>query len=475
MLVMKFGGTSVECAESITRVAKIVRERLHLRPVVVVSALARVTDQLQSLGSLSKAGRMDDAFALADGIEKRHADVARQLFGTKSVDFLSWLTSSFQDLRSLLGAISAIRELTPRTADRLLGFGECWSSCLMTEALKEHQLPAVLVNACHVVVTDAEHSQARPLMESIEARVNSKILPLLGHGCVPVLGGFIGATEDSVPTTLGRGGSDYTASLLGAALQAERIEIWTDVDGMMTTDPRICPDAQNIDSISFEEAAELAHFGAKVLHPKTLQPAVERGIPVYVLNSRHPENRGTRVELSGSSDESQVRSIACKRGIVLAEVFAKQGLDAKLTSSIFSAMEEQKCLLDLAAMSRSNLSLLLTSRDSAAALSDSLDGAANVKTTEGLALVSLVGRNVARDPVISACALSALSGLPVKMIFHGASDMNLSFVVEELQAEEAVRRMHRVMFPTPPSKEPPAELLGSSSLPFASALNVVEA
>jgi len=243
----------------------------------------------------------------------------------------------------------------------------------------------------------------------------------------------------------------------------------------MTTDPRICPDAQNIDSISFEEAAELAHFGAKVLHPKTLQPAVERGIPVYVLNSRHPENRGTRVEIGASSDESRVRSIACKRGIVLAEVFAKQGLDAKLTSSIFSAMEEQKCLIDLAAMSRSNLSLLLTSQDSVSVLSDSLDGVANVKTTAGVALVSLVGRNVARDPVISACALSALSGLPVKMIFHGASDMNLSFVIEERDAEEAVRRMHRVMFPPTPCKKSAQELLSASNLPFAAALNVVEA
>jgi len=475
MLVMKFGGTSVECADSIRRVARIVGERLSSHPVVIVSALARVTDQLQSLGSLSKAGYKDQALLLAEGIEKRHAEVARQLLGSKAVDFLDRMSPSFQDLRSLVAAISAIRELTPRTADRLLSFGERWSSCLVTEALREHQLPAVLVEAGRVVVTDAEHSQAVQRMERIEARAHSEVLPLLADGSVPIMGGFIGGTEDGVPTTLGRGGSDYTASLIGAALQAERIEIWTDVDGMMTTDPRICPDAQNIDSISFEEAAELAHFGAKVLHPKTLQPAVERGIPVYVLNSRHPENRGTRVEIGASSDESRVRSIACKRGIVLAEVFAKQGLDAKLTSSIFSAMEEQKCLIDLAAMSRSNLSLLLTSQDSVSVLSDSLDGVANVKTTAGVALVSLVGRNVARDPVISACALSALSGLPVKMIFHGASDMNLSFVIEERDAEEAVRRMHRVMFPPTPCKKSAQELLSASNLPFAAALNVVEA
>ncbi|HVH86623.1 MAG TPA: aspartate kinase, partial [Terriglobales bacterium] len=460
---------------SIRRVAKIVRERLHLCPVLVVSALARVTDQLQSLGSLSRAGRIDEALQLVDAIEQRHAEVARQLLGTKSADSVHRLESSFQDLRALLGAISAIKELSPRTADRLLSFGEHWSSSLISEALPHHHVPAVLVDACQVVVTDADHSHAAPLLEQIEQRVDGKVRPLLDNGHVPVLGGFIGATQEGEPTTLGRGGSDYTASIIGAALRADRIEIWTDVDGMMTTDPRICPDAQNIDSISFEEAAELAHFGAKVLHPKTLQPAVERGIPVYVLNSRHPENCGTRVEVGNCSDESRVRSIACKRGIILAEVFAKQGLDAKLTSSIFAAMEEQKCLVDLAAMSRSNLSLLLTSEDSAAALAESLDGVAAVKVTAGVALVSLVGRNVARDPVVSACALSALSGLPVKMIFHGASDMNLSFVVDEKQAEEAVRRMHGVMFSPPSPRERSSDLLASRNLSFATAVNAVEA
>jgi aspartate kinase len=288
-------------------------------------------------------------------------------------------------------------------------------------------------------------------MDLIASRVESQLKPLVKKGCIPVMGGFIGATEEGVLTTLGRGGSDFTASIVGAALGAERIEIWTDVNGMMTTDPRICPDAQNIDSISFEEAAELAHFGAKVLHPKTLQPAVEKGIPVYVLNSRHPENRGTRVETVSSNGEPRVRSIACKRGIRLAEVFAKQGLDAKLTSSIFAIAEQQDCLVDLAAVSRSNLSLLLTSPACAESLAKALDGVASLKVTEGVALVSVVGRNVARDPVISACALSALSGLPVKMIFHGASDMNLSFVVDESQADEAVRRMHRVMFPAAPN------------------------
>src|SRR5579872_385115 len=186
-------------------------------------------------------------------------------------------------------------------------------------------MPAVLVDAAEVVITDANHSHAAPRMEMIAERVAGILRPLVEGGALPVMGGFIGSTADAIPTTLGRGGSDFTASILGACLPAESIEIWTDVDGMMTADPRVCPEAQNIESISFEEAAELAHFGAKVQHPKTLQPAVDRNIPVYVLNSRHPENCGTRVDALDTSVEPRVRSIACKRGIVLAEVLASQG------------------------------------------------------------------------------------------------------------------------------------------------------
>jgi aspartate kinase len=453
MLVMKFGGTSVGCAESITRVCGIVRERLLLRPVVVVSALARVTDELQSMGVLSRDGRLEDAVSLLRAIEARHAGMARALFPGSSREFVEErLRPAFQEAHDLLKAIAAIQELTPRTLDRLLGFGERWSSALVAETFRAHGLAAVLVDAGAVIVTDANHSHATALMDLIKLRVASTVRPLLESGSIPVLGGFIGATTDGVPTTLGRGGSDFTASILGASLEAESIEIWTDVDGMMTADPRICPDAQNIDSISFEEAAELAHFGAKVLHPKTLQPAVERGIPVYVLNSRQPKNCGTRVETTNGHFEARVRSIACKRGITFAEVFAKQGLDAKLTASIFAVLEQEKCLLDLAAMSRSNFSLLLNSRSSAEALVEALNGDAAVSITNDLALVSLVGRNVARDPAICARALSALPERDVRMIFHGASDMHFSFVVADSDANEVVRALHRALFASEPQQ-----------------------
>ena len=451
MLVMKFGGTSVACAESIGRVARIVRERLDLQPVVVVSALAGVTDDLQTMGCLSRDGQLEEALSRLHVCENRHAEAAKALFPKSAAFFENNLRPLFDEARALLKAVFAVQEVTPRTLDRLLGFGERWSSCLVGEAFRGAGLRAIHVDAGDVIITDGNYSHAAPSMDVIAVRVASSIRPRVLSGCVPVLGGFIGSTVDGIPTTLGRGGSDFTASILGASLDAESIEIWTDVDGMMTADPRICPDAQNIESISFDEAAELAHFGAKVLHPKTLHPAMDRGIPVYVLNSRHPENCGTRVEITEPSEEGRVRSVACKRGITMAEVFARQGLDAKLTSAIFAALEEQKCLVDLAAMSRSNLSLLLNSRNSADALSECLQDRASVNIIEGSALVSLVGRNVARNPAICARALSALPDLPVRMIFHGASDMNLSFVVAEQDADEVVRCLHQALFPRQPA------------------------
>ena len=195
MLVMKFGGTSVECAESISRVAEIVRHRQHMQPVVVISALARITDQLQSLGALSKAGELDQALCLLDAIEKRHAEVAHSLLDGRSAEVLATLKPMFAEVAALLGAVAAINELSPRTSDRLLSFGERWSSVLVSEALRARHLPAVFVDACQVIVTDDDHTHAAPLFDLIASRVDSQMKSLVKKACIPVMGGFIGATQ----------------------------------------------------------------------------------------------------------------------------------------------------------------------------------------------------------------------------------------------------------------------------------------
>ncbi len=290
---MKFGGTSVEDATAIDRIAGIVKGRVPERPLVVVSAMAKVTDQLLAMAAAAGAGDLDKSLELCLKLRERHYTTAGELLGTGLHTGLhSELGDMFDALEQLLRGICAVGELTPRTSDHVASFGERLSSMIVTPAFVARGLKAVLLDARQVIVTDAQHMRAVPQIDEINHRLEVKVRPLLADGRVPVMGGFIGSTPEGKTTTIGRGGSDFSAALVGAGLNAERIEIWTDVDGMKTTDPRICPDAHRIKVISFEEAAELAYFGAKVLHPATVLPAVEKNIPVLVLNSRNPGKPG---------------------------------------------------------------------------------------------------------------------------------------------------------------------------------------
>ena len=298
LVVMKFGGTSVEDARAMERTAAIVagRRERGMRAVVVVSAMAKVTDQL--LAAAAAAGRGDKVTALGASarLRTRHVDTAAQLVpGARFVALHAALGAEFDALDDLLRGIAAVGELTPRTNDLVVSFGERMSSRMVAEAFRERGLEGAHVDARTCVITDASYGKAAPQEAAIEAKLLEHVLPLLEAGRTPVMGGFIGATAEGVTTTLGRGGSDYTAALVGGGLRAGAIEIWTDVNGIMTTDPRICGDALRVKTISFEEAAELAYFGAKVLHPATILPAVQRSIPVWVLNSRDAANEGPRL------------------------------------------------------------------------------------------------------------------------------------------------------------------------------------
>ena len=297
MIVMKFGGTSVENAEAIERVAKIVASRQDGLPLVVVSAMAKVTDQLVTMGQMAASGEADASLQLFRSMRERHFSTANSLLGTKRAASLApKLDPYFAELENFLRGLAAVRELTPRSSDYLLSFGELLSSLIVADAFAIRGLNSAWVDSRACLVTDATHTRATPHMEETREKSKKKIVPLLAKKKIPVMGGFIAATAGGVPTTLGRGGSDYSAAIIGAALDADRIEIWTDVEGMMTTDPRLCPDAKTIKQISFNEAAELAYFGAKVLHPATLLPAIHKNIPVYVLNSRNLKSKGTELQ-----------------------------------------------------------------------------------------------------------------------------------------------------------------------------------
>src|SRR5437899_5407318 len=329
MIVMKFGGTSVQDAKAIDRVAAIVRDRQRERPVVVVSALAKITDQLLAMASAAGAAKRDRALELSRNARERHYNMASDLLGTHAFEQIApELEADFDGLDELLRGVVAVGELTLRTQDAIAAFGERVSSKIAAAAFSQRKIEAVHVDSRRCIVTDANFGKAVPQFEETDARLKEMIKPLLDRGSVPVMGGFIAATREGVATTLGRGGSDFSAAIVGAGMNAERIEIWTDVDGMMTTDPSVCPEAKRIKCISFEEAAELAYFGAKVLHPATLLPAIQKNIPVLILNSRNPKCEGTRITATAPKSKNIFKAIAAKKRITVVDVVATRMLMA---------------------------------------------------------------------------------------------------------------------------------------------------
>jgi len=260
-----------------------------------------------------------------------------------------------------------------------------------------------------------------------------------------VMGGFIGATRDGVPTTLGRGGSDLSAAILGAALNAQRIEIWTDVDGILTADPKLCPDARRVPRLSFEEAADLAYFGAKVLHPSTIVPAMRQNIPVVVRNSRNPQGPGTEIAAQ-PTEPWVVKAVTAKRGVAVVDVEAVRWLAPELLREVFEVLESHRYRPDLLSASRGSLTLLVESTESLPAVAEQLRGLANVRWQNHRALVSLVGEKVRRQPEIASQVFGTLADVDLRMICQGASERCISFLVEEAQAEEVVRRLHHLFF-----------------------------
>ncbi len=444
-VVMKFGGTSVEDAAAIRRLCKLVARPSPQRPVVVVSALAKVTDQLMNAGWAAAAGQLDSAREILQVLRQRHETVSRGLAnGDERKRLSKEVVKEFRSLDRLLVAIASEKALTARAQDSLLGAGELLSSRLVQSALRSGGLDAVLVDARECIVTDAAHTRATPLWDETNERLRAVILPLLESGQVPVMGGFVGATRDGIPTTLGRGGSDFSASIVGAGLHAERIEIWTDVDGIMTTDPDLCPDARRVPRMSFDEAADLAYFGAKVLHPATLVPAIRGNIPVWVLNSRHPECRGT--EIVAHCDGDGVKAITSKRGVALVDVEPVRWFAPELLREVFDVFERHQHNLDLLSASRGSLALLVSSVSGLPAIAEELKGMANVRWENHKALVCLVGEQVRRRPEIAGRAFRAIGDIDVRMICQGASERNISFLVDESRAVEAVQRLHRAFF-----------------------------
>jgi len=472
-VVMKFGGTSVQDASSIRGVCQLVKKALPRRPVVVVSALARVTDQLLNVGLASAEGRLDLVAEILHLLRQRHEAVARDLVAGDEYGCLyEELAAEFKALEAAANGIATEKALRPVSQDRLLGAGESLSSRLVEASLRSVGVDAALVDARTCVITDAAHTRATPLWDDTNGRLQAVLVPLLESGRVPVMGGFVGATRDGIPTTLGRGGSDFSASIVGAGLHAERIEIWTDVDGVMTADPTLCPDARRVPRMSFDEAAELAYFGAKVLHPATLVPAMRCNVPVWVLNSRNPDCAGTEIVAhcendgrinSGWNNDGQVKAVTAKRGVAIVDIEPVRWFAPELLREVFDVFERHQHSLELLSASRGSLALLVSSVTALPAIAEELKGMANVRWENHKALVCLVGEQIRRHPEVAGQAFRAIGDIDVRMICQGASERNISFLVDESRAVEAVQRLHRSFFPVP-APEPLVETISSHAM-----------
>ena len=448
MIVCKFGGTSVGDADAIARTAAIISARADRQPVVVVSALGGATNQLIQIAEQAAKGQLIGALRAVEGLRDRHIEETHRLLGNdaQAQDVASELSAMFDELASLAEALTTLGDLTARSLDAISSLGEQASSVLVVAAFAKHGLPATHVDAREVMITDSQYTRAEPQADAIAEAAHRIVMPLVRAGRIPVMGGFIGAALGTgVTTTLGRGGSDYSASLVGAALQAEVIEIWTDVDGMLTADPRVVPDARLIHRIGFEEASELASFGAKVLHPNTIAPAVMRGIPVCVLNSRRPEGTGTLITFA--APRRSVTAIAGKSGVTLLRVRSPRMLLTEgFLRRMFEVFERHRTSVDVVATSEVSVSVTIDDATNLEALVIDLRALGDVTMERNRGIVSIVGNGLSDGGTSMSRALAAIGDLRVHMLSLSSSGINLTVVVDGQQVHPVMQRLHAAFF-----------------------------
>lgn len=447
MRVIKFGGTSVGDAEAIERLAGVVRMRADGGAVVIVSAMSGTTNTLLEIAEQSARGQLIVALRLVEGIRERHLRTASLLLGTgaEADELCSELSASCDELASLAEALSVLGHLTPRSEDAIASFGEQLSAPLVAAALEHRGLPTRLFDARELVVTDDRFTKATPQVDAIAREARRLLLPALRDGTIPVMGGYIGATATGVTTTLGRGGSDYSAALVGTALEAGAIEIWTDVDGMLTGDPRVVSGARLIEHIRFDEASELASFGAKVLHPATIAPAVRHGIPVFIYNSRAPLGCGTRI--TADAPRRDVTAVAGKGRVTVLKIRSPRMLLAHgVLRRIFEAFERHRVSVDVVATSEVSLSVTMDDPARLEELVVDLVPFGDVVVERDRAILAVVGSGLNGAGTALARVLGALGGIRVHMISLSASEINLTLVVDGAQMEPGLRQLHAEFF-----------------------------
>lgn len=462
MLVLKFGGTSVADQAAITRLVQIVRATRQATlpniqagappdprgPVIVVSALGGATDRLLGLAAQARAGDADGAREHVRLLLERHLEVAGVIPepGLRSQVEVS-LRQEFEALARVVSALSVLEEVSPRWLDAIAAVGELASSRIVAAALKSSGLAAAWVDARKVVVTSGQHTAAPPMMEETEARMNAELLPLLATRQIPVLGGFVGATPEGVTTTLGRGGSDYSAAIVGACLGASEIQIWTDVDGMLTADPRLVPHAQVVPELSFDEASELAFFGAKVLHPATILPAMAKNIPVRILNSRNAEVRGTLITAKPPAGSGPLTAVATKRNVTVVDITSTRMLMAHgFLHKLFGVFEHHATSVDVVTTSEVSVSVTVDDARRLPRILEDLKAFAEVNSSSDLAVLCVVGQGIRGDASFVGRLLQAIGPVQIRMLSQASERRNITIVIPDHELPGVLARVHEEFF-----------------------------
>ena len=449
MIVMKFGGTSVQDTAAFKRTIDIIKTRLERNPVVVLSATAGTTDALESLCRNANDGEREVCDTILADLKQKHHLIAEELVTNEDNlnELKAILDKKFEQMADLVKGIFLLSELSKRSRARILAYGELLSTNILVYTLNDMGLKSILLDSRDFIITDEEPLSGAPQKTIITERVKETVIPALDGETIPVAQGFIAKSMTGNATTLGRGGSDYTASLIGMALDAEEIEIWTDVDGILTADPRKVKGTQIVKEVTFREAAELAFFGAKVLHPSTITPAVDRGIPVRVLNSHNPTNPGTLIKDDIEHGDHDIKSITCKENIKVINIYSPRMLLAHgFLKKIFEIFDKHRTSVDLITTSEVNVSLTLDNEERITEIIKELEEFSEVKVEEDKALVCVIGKDIKNTKGIATKIFESLLDFNITMISQGASLINLSFVVERKDLDNVVQTLHDRFF-----------------------------
>ena len=444
MKVLKFGGTSVRDSRWIDRALDISADQLDTRPVMVSSAMGDTTDRLQLIADRAKVGKVVEAHRGIEELKQRHLSVARELLShERGLSCTEQLVSLFSELESIVTGLALLKECTARSNDLILSFGERLVTLIIHNRALERGIQSTLHDARELIKTDNHFSFASPLENITNRLIRKRILPSPGH--LHITQGFIGSTIEGITTTLGRNRSDFSAIILGAALNADEVQIWTDVDGIMTTDPRIVPRARTIPSISYREAAELAYFGARVIHPTAVQPAVAQSIPIWVRGTGCPDGTGTRIVADLPAEGP--KAVASKESVTVINVTSGRMLMAYgFLRGIFEIFERYRTSVDLIATSEVSVSVTIDNIDHLTDIERDLKALGTVKTETSQSIICLVGQDLWKNSSIITRVFSTLQPIPIRMISLGSSDTNLSIVVPNDSTRAALESLHREFF-----------------------------